>query len=422
MRNEKEKVNGLERGSRAKTPLARVAPVMLAIVVSFALVFQSQMPLEAARRSSRSRKALESRKKENQRQLARVRQELEKIRRQRADVGVQVEKVDNEFEKASAELNAIVRQEKIITVQHERLKQDLNVATDKFKSARQRYRGRLIGYYKDGKVKWLEVLFTSSKEEGATEGSSWNFMEFVNRVHYLGLLARRDIEVISDLRTKREVVEIKKSQVEEKKEEIAENREEQAEETTQIKVIQGLKRKELHQLSAKEENLERIERELEVQNARIEREVAALIRASGARNLKVTFTGALGNPVCNGSWRITSYFGRRRSPTRGASSNHKGIDLGISHGQSICSAAGGTVIFAGRQRGYGVTVMVAHSQDLVTLYGHGLSIPGGIRTGAVVRKGQLIMYGDSSGTSTGDHLHFTVYKNSTAVNPLGYLR
>ena len=73
-------------------------------------------------------------------------------------------------------------------------------------------------------------------------------------------------------------------------------------------------------------------------------------------------------PISGG--RLTSRFGRRTSPTRGASSNHKGVDWGIPRGSSVVASSGGTVTKAGWGGGYGYVVYIKHPGGAETRYAH----------------------------------------------------
>ncbi|MFX9791825.1 M23 family metallopeptidase, partial [Acinetobacter baumannii] len=77
----------------------------------------------------------------------------------------------------------------------------------------------------------------------------------------------------------------------------------------------------------------------------------------------------------------------------------------------IFAAADGIVIFASYSRGFGNTVMIKHNSQITTLYGH--IREGGIKVkvGQVVKRGDKIAEVGSTGRSTGNHVHFTVYKN-----------
>ena len=122
---------------------------------------------------------------------------------------------------------------------------------------------------------------------------------------------------------------------------------------------------------------------------------------------------------CPSSTRVTSDYGTRLSPTQGASSNHKGLDIGASYGASIVAAADGTVSYAGYNNGMGNYVMISHGSGLYTVYGHASALL--VSTGDKVTAGQTIAQVGSTGISTGNHLHFGVSLNGSYVSPWNYL-
>jgi murein DD-endopeptidase MepM/ murein hydrolase activator NlpD len=99
---------------------------------------------------------------------------------------------------------------------------------------------------------------------------------------------------------------------------------------------------------------------------------------------------------------------------------HEGIDLAAPEGTPVRAAAQGTVIFAGTQRGYGNLVVVAHSEDLVTVYAHNQRNL--VKKGARVGRGQQIARVGHTGNATGPHLHFEVRVRTHPHDPLGFLR
>ncbi len=122
------------------------------------------------------------------------------------------------------------------------------------------------------------------------------------------------------------------------------------------------------------------------------------------------------NPV---GGKVTSPFGPRNKPRPDASSNHKGVDLQASSGQSVKASASGTVSFAGEQGGYGNIVIIDHGSGLETAYAHLSSIS--VKKGDEVSQGDTIGAAGQTGTATGPHLHFEVRKNNTKVDPMDYI-
>lgn len=116
---------------------------------------------------------------------------------------------------------------------------------------------------------------------------------------------------------------------------------------------------------------------------------------------------------------ISSAFGLRDQPTAGASTDHKGIDYAVPVGTSVVASAGGTVIFAGVQSGYGNVVQVNHGGGLISTYAHLSQIA--VQQGQTVAAGQLLGYSGATGTVTGPNLHFGLTLNGVAVDPMAYL-
>ena len=99
---------------------------------------------------------------------------------------------------------------------------------------------------------------------------------------------------------------------------------------------------------------------------------------------------------------------------------HDGIDLAAPEGTPVRAAEGGTVLFAGEQRGYGNLVLLAHKNDLVTVYAHNEANL--VRKGQNVARGETIARVGHSGNATGPHLHFEVRVAARPRDPLGFLR
>lgn len=120
---------------------------------------------------------------------------------------------------------------------------------------------------------------------------------------------------------------------------------------------------------------------------------------------------------CSG--RITSYFGYRNTGIRGATSNHKGIDIACARGTPIYAADGGRVTYAGYKGAMGYVVIIDHNNGYVTYYEHNSSLL--VSAGQTVYKGQQIAKAGRSGVASGVHCHFGIQRNGSYVNPLNYL-
>ena len=115
--------------------------------------------------------------------------------------------------------------------------------------------------------------------------------------------------------------------------------------------------------------------------------------------------------------RLTSGFGMRVHPLLGYSKMHAGVDFGAPQGTPIHAAGDGVIAQAGREQGFGNTIIIKHSEKYKTLYGHMSRFADGIRAGVHVNQGQVIGYIGSTGRSTGPHLHYEVRIDDHPVNP-----
>ena len=108
--------------------------------------------------------------------------------------------------------------------------------------------------------------------------------------------------------------------------------------------------------------------------------------------------------------KIISKYGLRRHRM------HKGIDLKVLNGDTICSAFNGKVrIKAFERHGYGYYVVIRHPNGLETIYGHLSKIL--VEENQIVHAGETIGLGGSTGHSTGSHLHFEIRFLGKPINP-----
>jgi murein DD-endopeptidase MepM/ murein hydrolase activator NlpD len=126
---------------------------------------------------------------------------------------------------------------------------------------------------------------------------------------------------------------------------------------------------------------------------------------------------------------LSSSFGIRISPFSRANEEDEGI-MGFHSGYDISNAlntpiqatANGTVESAGPLAGYGNAIVIRHSDELETLYGHMNTFDPRIKAGQEVTRGDIIGYMGQSGRATGVHLHYEVRLNGRPVNPGPYMR
>ena len=124
------------------------------------------------------------------------------------------------------------------------------------------------------------------------------------------------------------------------------------------------------------------------------------------------------DPVDTGFY--TSMFGERVNPVYGEGYEfHNGIDIATHHGTPIKAVRDGIVFYSGWREGFGNTVIIQHYDGYTTFYAHCSKML--VKEGQWVKQGELIGNVGSTGRSTGNHLHYTIYRHGQTLNPLKYL-
>ena len=115
---------------------------------------------------------------------------------------------------------------------------------------------------------------------------------------------------------------------------------------------------------------------------------------------------------------VNSEHGYRNCPFHGYEL-HKGMDLGAVLNSNVLASDSGTVVSAGNNGGYGISILIDHGNGFKTRYSHLSQTL--VKKDDIVNAGEIIGYSGSTGDSTGPHLDFEILKNGTAVNPRDYI-
>ena len=113
---------------------------------------------------------------------------------------------------------------------------------------------------------------------------------------------------------------------------------------------------------------------------------------------------------------VSSRYGWRNNPFSGRRTFHNGVDMAASMGTPVYAALDGRVVRTGYDVTYGNFVIIAHHSGYQSMYAHLSSIT--VSNRAYVSAGTRIGLVGNTGQSTGAHLHFTIYKNRSTINPV----
>ena len=125
-------------------------------------------------------------------------------------------------------------------------------------------------------------------------------------------------------------------------------------------------------------------------------------------------------------WTMSSGYSYRSSPFGKGRELHTGLDIsGTGYGSKIYATNNGVVEIAEYHYSYGNHVVINHNNGYMTLYGHMSKIA--VKKGQTVAKGQVIGYVGMTGSATGPHVHYEVWKgckychvNPSVLYPNGY--
>lgn len=262
---------------------------------------------------------------------------------------------------------------------------------------------RLVYIYEGGTVSYLQVLLSST-----------SINDFLTRYDMLKAIVDEDVRLIEGINRQRKELDSRKSDLEVKLKEVErtqllfqQQQNDLTEQKNSKKVLLGSVEQEKEKYQEALDELEQSSRNLE-----------SYIRSRRGGGGSAVGTGSMTWP-CPGYTTVTSPYGMRFHPILKVRKLHTGVDLNAPGGARIVAADSGTVICAAWQTGYGKTIIIDHGNGTSTLYGHLDDYA--VSDGQTVTKGQTIGYADSTGWSTGNHLHFEVRINGTPTNPMSYL-
>ncbi len=340
----------------------------------------------------------------------------------KADTAAYVRELDASLEKTVQEISSL--QDQIGTKEGEIAvtKEELETARQTEEQQYEAMKLRIQYMYEKGDTNYIDMLLEAK-----------SFSDMLNKAEYISQISEYDRKQLDAyVATKNQIAE-KEAVLEEEHTQLL-TLEKQAEaKHASVETLLAGKQQELKNYESKiasaENQINEYEKDLAAQEAKIKQIEAEIRRQEEEARKKAEAAGqtyktaSLGDIKfiwpCPSSSRITSGFGGRSSPTEGASSNHKGIDIGAATGSNILAAASGTVTISTYSASAGNYVMISHGGGVSTVYMHCSSRL--VSAGDKVSQGDVIAKVGSTGYSTGPHLHFEIRNNGSYVNPSKYV-
>ena len=373
---------------------------------------------------------------EAKKEASKAKEKADKAKEESQELKEQKEQAETERQTISAQLDALldeisVIEEKIldkeeeITLKEDELIQARVDENDQYESMKKR-----IKYmYENGNGQFVEILFEAK-----------DLSDFLNKTEYISSISDYDRDMLTKYQEIVRQVEEQEAALQKEQEEMEVMQDELIVKQGSLQTLLASKENEIdglkEEINANAERVKKLEAaakaaadaarkkaeaEAAAKEAAAQAEAArknAAVSGGASDEIVVSGNGTFTHP-CPGYTRITSQFGYRTAPLRGASTNHKGTDFAAPTGTPIYAAADGTVTSARYSGNAGNMIVINHGNGLQTYYMHCSRIF--VRAGTRVSKGQHIGAVGTTGNSTGPHLHFQVMSGGRPVNAMNYL-
>jgi murein DD-endopeptidase MepM/ murein hydrolase activator NlpD len=344
--------------------------------------------------------------------------EIAEQREQKGVLTDEIASLSTDIEQLEGEISILRTREATVRNELEATRARLHSARERLTALRKRYHRsmavleqRLVAIYKQDEPDALTVILQAD-----------GFDDMIERYEYLNRIEDQDSTIISRVRDLKTETKTTVDEIEEAKAAIAAKKRELARTRSQLEAREGELTAARQSKSATvgeiDQNIERLEGDIEGLEDKIQAQLQAAAQEQAA-------SGAVpGNlpagPVQGGSqgfiWpvngSIVSPFGMRWGRM------HEGVDIAAPAGTPIRAVKAGAIALAAPTGGYGNYTCINHGGGLSSCYAHLSSYA---MTSGSVDQGDVIGYVGCTGHCFGDHLHFEVRINGSAVDPMGYL-
>lgn len=338
----------------------------------------------------------------------------DEIKEERATALDEIESIENSIGKYEVEIENLESEISSLESDIEKKKEEIKQLEEDYKQKDKQLQEKLVFAQKYGQISYLDVLLGSD-----------NFMDFISNAHIVSELTEADNQMMEEIEKSQKQIEKVKKELESEKSELDTSKKSVEAKQKQLAVNKQAKEEKVASLSAEDK---KVKAELEDYKSKLRQIDAAIKKKEEEANKNGIYTGSfsgtLGWPISTSSPNynaITSYFGNRESPVPGASTYHRGIDIGVSTGTPVYSSADGYVLDVQYTGVRGLFVLIKHGNNLYTRYQHLSS--SNVSAGQYVKRGQQIARSGNSGIGSGPHLHFEVLTRpyyGYEVNPLNY--
>lgn len=394
MKHKKKWLTGVLAAVMLFTAVA-VAPSAMVAPVSAAKVTQAQIDALKANANQ-----LAAEKKELEKQLAAVAADKSKALQQKSLLEQQINLIQNEILNID---NQITQYTDLINVKTE----ELAVAEENERSQYALFCERVREMEEEGEVSYWSILFSSSSFADLLD----RYMMIEEIIDYDNVVMNQLIAIREQIKADRRSLENARAEQEAIKVAREAAKEELKAREAEVNIL-------LKQINEQEDQLEAAHKKLAAAASAMDAEIKRKQQQYAEQSKKiVSETGFIWPSYCT---ILTSLYGSRVHPVTGRANNHTGVDVASAGGTNILAAKSGVVITSAYNSSYGNYVVLDHGNGQTTLYAHMKKRL--VSEGQTVKQGATLGLVGSTGSSTGNHLHFEIRINGVRRDPLNYFK
>ena len=374
---------------------------ILCIVLTFVICSFSIFSIVQAETETTS---LQTEREKLQNQINEASDQLEEVQEELSENLKQVQKLDEKIANSQQEIDELNIKIAQLQTSIDDVEDKLKVAEEKYDKQKKLLDNRLIAVYESSDTQYLDVILSSK-----------SISEFLSNYFLITELATYDTELLEEMQTKKQEIELSKKRLNTTQEQLAIIK---ANQTKTAKILENTKTVRENFIAKLSDTEKEIQSKIDEYNTRFA-EINSEILSMALQEIDSEYIGGeLAWPV-PGYTRISSNYGMRTHPITGVYKLHTGVDISAPMGANFIAANDGLVTKAAYNSAYGNMVIIDHGGGVSTLYAHGSEIL--VQVGQIVKRGEPVLKVGSTGYSTGPHAHFEVRLNGIVTDPIPYI-
>jgi septal ring factor EnvC (AmiA/AmiB activator) len=345
-------------------------------------------------------------------EIAETQKKAKRIEKKHGSVLKTIEKLDRQLYDQKKERNHINQQIKEKDQELANLSTKIAELGKDIQTRQSSISARLRILYMEGRTGYWKTLFAAD-----------SFTDAAHRMDYISWVAQREHQLVRQFQEDLSNLQLLNEQQTNAREELLHL---QGETQQTIQKMSGLKRQKrtvLVSLSKEKDSHERMVEDLQKSAEHVDKLLKELDQrfqlAQSRMRQPPGRLPSLGSLLWPVEGKVVSYFGRQKHPTFDTFVNKKGIEIQAKEGSPIHSVSSGKVVYADWLKGYGLVVIVDHTNGFYSLYAHASKIL--VAEGNSVTNGQVIGETGETGVTEEGALYFELRKGTTPIDPLKWL-